>query len=142
MKSDLKSMFTAMAFVLASPVLVADESSGDEDFVPPQPGSYYGWGPGMMHGPGYSPGYGMGPGMMHGPGYGPGYGMGPGMMYGPGYGPGYGMGPGMMHRPGYGMGPGMMYGPGYGQTPDSDDDDNRPYWGPGMMHGPRYGGRR
>ena len=142
MKSELKSMFAVIAVALASPALLAEEQGSDENTTTLQPGGYYGWGPGMMYGPGSGPGYGMGPGMMHGPGYGPGYGMGPGMMHGPGYGPGYGMGPGMMHP--YGRGPGMMYGPGYGQVPDSDDDNDnqRPYWAPGMMHGPRYGGGR
>jgi hypothetical protein len=132
MKREIQSMLAAVTLALASPVLMAEENSGNDSGPSPQAG--------------YGPGYGMGPGMMYGPGYGHGYGMGPGMMYGPGYGPGYGMGPGMMHRPGYGpgygMGPGMMYGPGYGQEPDSVDDTNRPYWGPGMMYGPNYGGRR
>ena len=136
MKNEIKSLVAAITLLMASPVIVADDEGGEGNQPAPPAGKYYGWGPGMMH----PHGYGMGPGMMHGPGYGPGYGMGPGMMYGPGYGLGYGMGHGIMHP--YGMGPGMMYRPGYGQTPDSDDDDNRPYWRPGMMHGPRYGGRR
>jgi protein crumbs len=116
MKREIQSMLAAVTLALASPVLMAEENSGNDSGPSPQAR--------------YGPGYGMGPGMMYGPGYGPGYGMGPGMMHRPGYGPGYG------------MGPGMMYGPGYGQEPDSVDDTNRPYWGPGMMYGPNYGGRR
>jgi hypothetical protein len=66
MKREIQSMLVAVTLALASPVLIADENRGNEGASSPQTGSYYGWGPGMMH----QPGYGMGPGMMYGPGYG------------------------------------------------------------------------
>lgn len=116
MKRHTLPIVTALTLALASPLVIADEKSDDNSQPPPA----YGWGPGMMQGPGagYGPGYHMGPGMMYGPGYGygPGHHMGPGMMYGPEYGRGYG--------PGYQMGPGMMYGPCYGR---GTDDENTPY---------------
>jgi hypothetical protein len=161
MKRYFPPLFVALTLAFASPTLIAEE----EQSAAGQPQQGYGWGPGVMQGPGYGygygpgmtrgpsygPGYQMGPGMMRGPGYGPGYQMGPGMMYGPGYGygpggPGYQMGPGMMYGPGYGpgypMGPGMMQGPGSGWGPGGGNDAGPNFRCPGAMGDPRCGGRR
>ncbi len=132
---------TIVTSLLTLSVWSVNAADSDETAPAASPPSGYGYGPGMMWGPGYGgqmmrPGYGPGYGGQMGPGYGPGYG---GQM-GPGYGPGYGgqMGPG--YGPGYGgqMGPG--YGPGYGgqMGPGYGPGYGGPMMGPGMYYGPRY----